>query len=135
MSHFVETLIHTIQAELASKIGSSGDTHYRGVFYGPPEEILELILQATIKTGGLAIGESGNLISPILLPFRNVTDPIDLNTSGRCSESHLVRVRTSSKHTQFLILLPPGQHMNESMETTIQQMGISPSQARFAYAS
>jgi DNA phosphorothioation-dependent restriction protein DptH len=132
MSHLVEALRRTIEEKLSSKIGSSGDGQYRGVFFGPPEPILEKLLQLTIDSGGFNIGSTQVKLNPVLLPSRQCTDPKDLHTSGRCSDSHLVKVRTS-ECKRFIILLPPGHAMNESMDTTIQQMGIPPSESRRAY--
>jgi DNA phosphorothioation-dependent restriction protein DptH len=131
MSNLVNTLLRSIQEELSSKIGSSGDGQYRGVFFGPPEKILNQLLDAIIDSGGLDLGSGKSLLNPVLLPSRQSADPPNLHTSGRCSDSHLVKVRTSECR-QFLILLPPGRPMNESMETTIQQMGVPPSESRRA---
>lgn len=131
MSHLVNTLLKSIEEELSAKIGSSNDSQYRGVFFGPPEQILDQLLEAVINSGGLDIGLGKSLLNPVLLLSRQSIDPPSLHTSGRCSDSHLVKVRTSECR-EFLILLPPGRPMNESMETTIQQIGVPPSESRRA---
>lgn len=132
MSKLVEALCRSIGDDLSRKIDPASDSHFRGVFCGPPEDILEDVLKTAIDKGGLEIGSPEGLLNPILLPSRNCPDPDDLGSSGRCTDSHLVKVRTSERK-RFLILLPPGNPMNESMETTIQQMGIPPGESRFAY--
>lgn len=132
MSHLVKELRRAIEEELSSKIGTTSDGQYRGVFFGPPEHILDELLQATIDSGGFNIGSTQSKLNPVLLPSRQCTDPRDLHISGRCTDSHLVKVRTS-ECKRFIILLPPGRAMNESMETTIQQIGIAPLESRRVY--
>ncbi len=125
MSNLIKALTKYITRELALKVGTSSESHYRGGFSGPPERILGDLLDTSTQAGGFPIGETGMVMSPVLLPCRGGQDPVSLSGSGRCSDSHLVKVRTSDRN-RFLILLPPGHAMNESMETTIQHLGIAP---------
>ena len=123
MSRLVDILFKVIEIELGQRIGDDGDSHYRGVFSGPPEPILKEILKLAKEKGGIEIGESGVLISPVLLLSKDCVDPNGINRSGPCSDSHLVKVRTSDKE-RFLVLLPAGSPMNDSLGTSIQKMGM-----------
>lgn len=129
MSLFIEKLLNKIARDLRENIGASGNNQYRGVFSGPPLDLLTELLDKVIEEGGMTLPDFDAPINPILLPDGGNCDPKNLTTSGKCSDSYLLKVRTS-ECDQFLILLPTGHPLNESMGTTIQEMGIPVSETR-----
>lgn len=124
MSRLVETLFKNIERELGEKMGSVDDGQYRVVFSGPPRPVLEKVLELVLKKNGFQVGNTSKIISPVLLQTRNCKDPVSLDHSGSCSDAHLVKVRTSNRDG-FVVLLPAGSTVNESMGTTLQEVGIS----------
>lgn len=135
MSKLVEALLGTIRNELESRFKSDGQGQFRVVYCGPPTAILKDMLEVVLQESGLSTSVTETPVSPVLLPMRGwQDDPEELHKSGYCSDSYLVRVRNSTNN-RFLILLPPDQTLIESMETTIQRVGISPAETRFACRS
>ncbi|MDA7823656.1 hypothetical protein N9A58_08735 [Opitutales bacterium] len=132
MSLFIEKLLNKIAHDLRENIGPSGNNQYRGVFSGPPLGLLSELLEKVKEVGGIHLPDFDKPMNPILLPDGGNCDPKNLTTSGKCSDSYLLKVRTS-ECDQFLILLPTGHPLNESMGTTIQEMGIPASETRPAF--
>jgi DNA phosphorothioation-dependent restriction protein DptH len=129
MSLFIEKLLNKIARDLRENIGASGNNQYRGVFSGPPLNLLSELLEKVKEEGGMSLPDFDEPINPILLPDGGNCDPKNLTTSGKCSDSYLLKMR-NSECDQFLILLPTGHPLNESMGTTIQEMGIPVSETR-----
>lgn len=132
MSQFTKQLLEKIAAIFAEKVGTSGENAYRGVFSGPPLLILEDLLKQVIQDGGIALPASEIRLNPVLLPGGACSDPMDLVTSGKCSDSYLLKMRNCDRD-KFLILLPPGHPVNESIDTTTQKLGILASDTRPAF--
>lgn len=129
MSLFIEKLLNKIACDLKENIGASGNNQYRGVFTGPPLSLLSELLDRIKEEGGMPLPDFDEPMNPILLPDGGSCDPKNLKTSGKCSDSYLLKMR-NSECDQFLILLPTGHPLNESMGTTIQEMGIPASETR-----
>ena len=133
MSTLVESLLSTIRDDLDSRFKDDPQGEYRVVYCGPPMPILANMLEVVLEAGGLPMGTTETPLSPVLLPTRAFeNDPEKLSGSGQCSDSHLVRVRNSASIKQYLMLLPTGHPLNDSMDTTIDRIGIPPKESRLA---
>ncbi|MGI9344976.1 MAG: hypothetical protein ACR2PW_01770, partial [Gammaproteobacteria bacterium] len=123
MADFTDKLLKKLELTLSERISPSGQDSYRCVLSGPPLDMLDRLLHRIKDRGGLQIASSEELIRPVLLPDNNSEDPTSLIQSGRCSDSHLAKVRTSNRE-QFLILLPPGHPLSDTLDTTFQYVGV-----------
>lgn len=97
----------------------------RLVFLGPPLEILEHVFEHLT-----AEPEAGSdaLELPVLLQvpkdkLKGGNPPI--GKSGWCDHAHLLTVRDTASAPSFLALVPPDQHMDLSVATTVDMMGVS----------
>lgn len=97
----------------------------RLVFLGPPLEILEQVfelLSAPVVTAG-----HRPLGLPVLLqvPKERLigANPL-IGGSGRCDHAHLLTVRDTASAPSFLALVPPDQHMDLSVATTVDMFGV-----------
>lgn len=105
-----------------STVAEGQNSELRLVFLGPPLEILEGLF-GQLKE----IGTTESV--PVLLQVPRSDLPQEGNppigASGRCDHSHLLTIRDTPSCPRFLALVPPGQHMDRSISTTVEEFGVS----------
>jgi DNA phosphorothioation-dependent restriction protein DptH len=98
----------------------------RLVFLGPPLKILVQVfdrLTSPSPEGGRAA-----LDIPVLLQVPRsmlVAGSPPIGKSGWCDHAHLLTVRDTASAPSFLALVPPDQHMDLSVATTVDMFGVS----------
>ncbi|MBR0804332.1 ATP-binding protein [Bradyrhizobium japonicum] len=118
------TLPDVLKLKIAEKVfaGSTINAERRIAFSGPPRRIMRELLQSFERDGGLKL-PSGEML-PVLMLDNSVTrNPIGL-ASGACTEAHVIDVRNSDR-PYFLLLVPPHQEANLSLETTYVSVGVA----------
>lgn len=133
MNRLIHELAKTIREQVmeATRGRSGAKLESRFVFNGPPLEFLEGILAELAQHGGILLpieDHVGKVILPVLLPLAEEQyaggNP-DIGESGKCHEPHLHDVRDHPQKPSFLALLPPGLHINSSLDTTTSKLGIA----------
>ena len=97
----------------------------RLVFLGPPLEILAPVFDL-LSAPQSAVGQDA-LELPVLLqvPKALLTAGCPpVGKSGRCDHAHLLTVRDTASAPSFLALVPPDQHMDLSVATTVDMFGV-----------
>tara|TARA_B100001123_G_scaffold445220_2_gene596195 strand:- start:293 stop:5731 length:5439 start_codon:yes stop_codon:yes gene_type:complete len=126
MSNFNQHVISIIQEDMSRQFNSS-EEEVRVIFSGLPGTILEELFKQMSPDGELlTIGQKSNSkrIPVYFLDAKIKREPVG-NKSGKCTPSHLVKVRTSSGEGSFLVFQPHDQETNISIDTTSDQIGIS----------
>jgi DNA phosphorothioation-dependent restriction protein DptH len=97
----------------------------RLVFLGPPLEILTQVFEFLRPSAG--DGEQPQVELPVLLQvpksMLTVGSP-PIGESGWCDHAHLLTVRDTASAPSFLALVPPDQHMDLSVATTVDIFGV-----------
>lgn len=98
----------------------------RLVFLGPPLEILERVFERLLP---LAQEGSDSLGLPVLLQVPKAMlkegNP-RVGESGWCDHAHLLTLRDTASAPSYLALIPPDQHMDLSVATTVDMLGVGP---------
>jgi hypothetical protein len=121
-------IVEHVRAQVSSL--ANQDAEYRGVFNGPPVEVLELVLEELAKGSGIdASLTGGQAISiPVVLqvpelPVGEKNPPI--GASGICDLHHLLDLRNARNCKQFIALVPPSRLANISQTSTRTDFGLS----------
>jgi DNA phosphorothioation-dependent restriction protein DptH len=132
MSRLTLQLAKAIREHVAeATLGQPGtNVESRFVFHGPPIALLQDVLSELSKHGGinLTAAEHGtDTRLPVLLPVpgggaQRSNPPI--GESGLCSDAHLLDIRDTPGNASFVALIPPGLHINASLDTTTAKLGI-----------
>ena len=97
----------------------------RLVFLGPPLEILTPVFDL-LSVPQSAVGQ-GALELPVLLQVPKsllAAGCPPVGKSGWCDHAHLLTVRDTASAPSFLALVPPDQHMDLSVATTVDMFGV-----------
>lgn len=98
----------------------------RLVFLGPPLEILERVFEQL--TSVTHPGQE-HLALPVLLQvpksMLKAGNPA-VGMPGWCDHAHLLTVRDTASAPSFVALVPPDQHMDLSVATTVDMFGVGP---------
>lgn len=99
----------------------------RLVFLGPPLELLEDVFELLVR-GEPSTSSERHLGLPVLLQVPKSRLDTEGNppvgASGRCDHAHLLTVRDTASSPSFLALVPPDQHMDLSVATTVDMFGV-----------
>lgn len=134
MNKLVETLVRVVRAKAEdAAIGPGKKSEARFIFYGPPLDLLEKVFFILAREGGVRIPTdkgATSLALPVLLQLPR--DQVEggnppIGESGKCDESHLLHVRNDPNNASFVALLPPGQHINQSLKSSSEEFGINAS--------
>lgn len=120
-----------LSEEVARILSSPAGREVRPIFRGLPVRLMEQLLAALCGQSGLQIaGSSGpSQYVPVYLVANVPSNPVDL-ASGKCTDSHLLRIRNNPACNCFLTLLPPGSIVNESISSSATYLGVDPARDR-----
>lgn len=130
LSHQLAKAIRDHVAE-ATRGNPGAELESRFVFHGPPLAILLEVLSELSKHGGinLTVAEHGtDATLPVLLPVpegKSAGPDPRIGESGICTEAHLLDLRDTPGNASFVALIPPGLHINASLDTTTEKLGIA----------
>jgi len=99
----------------------------RLVFLGPPLEILAQVFEF-LQPSRHSAGQP-QLELPVLLQVPKsmlTTSNPPIGQSGLCDHAHLLTIRDTASAPSFLALVPPDQHMDLSVATTVDIFGVGP---------
>ncbi len=125
MSHFLKIVEEYVRGELSSALSASQTHQLRMVFQGPPSRVLEELYEAlTADDGFVNLEVADRKVSLPVYLLDSAAPPTTHMKSSICGQEHLVRVRTSDCQA-FLVLLPPSEQINLSLETAMFHVGPS----------
>lgn len=132
MSRLTYQLAKAIREHVAeATLGQPGtNVESRFVFHGPPLALLKNVLAVLSEQGGinLTAAEHGTDTKlPVLLPVPEggtLWPNPPIGESGLCSDAHLLDIRDTPGNASFVALIPPGLHINASLDTTTAKLGI-----------
>jgi hypothetical protein len=116
-------LIDVLKRKIIEKIvaGAGDNVGRRVAFSGPPYSLMRELLGAFEGDGGLRLPSGESL--PVLMLDKNVKkNPVGFE-SGACTEAHVIDIRNSDR-PYYLLLVPPLQEANLSLETTYVSIGV-----------
>lgn len=122
-----ERVLDATKGRMGAKLES------RFIFHGPTLEILEGVFNELARHGGIQLTvEPGSapITLPVLLPLpQEILDTANpaIGVSGKCDDSHLLDVRDHPGEPSFVALVPPGLHINASIDSTTGKFGIAAS--------
>jgi DNA phosphorothioation-dependent restriction protein DptH len=125
VSQFLKIVEEYVRCELSSALSASQTHQLRMVFQGPPSSVLQELFEALTEDDGFVDLEVtyGEVKLPVYL-LDSAAPPTTHMKSSICAQEHLVRVRTSDCQA-FLVLLPPSEQINLSLETAMFHVGPS----------
>ncbi len=132
MIRLTEVLVQRIQTSVRrSVLNLTGPTfQYRSVFHGPPLFLLRRVYERLAEEGGIESQlPNGQLVSvPVVLLVGKLpdgqTNP-DISACGICDDTHVMNLRNDPSCPRFVVLLPPGRHINQSLASASDAFGLS----------
>lgn len=127
MKALADYVAHYLSAEVTRILERPGAREVRPIFRGLPCRIMDELLALLGGPSGLRVATSDGAEEhvPIFLVGNVAANPEGLS-SGRCTDSHLLRVRNNPACRCFLTLLPPGSVVNESISSSATYLGVEP---------
>jgi hypothetical protein len=127
MTHLARFLAQFVSEVTRQRLGQvqSRSREARLVFLGPPLEILTQVFDLLQPAAEAAAQPSLEL--PVLLQVPKhmlIAGNPAIGQSGRCDHGHLLTVRDTASAPSFLALVPPDQHMDLSVATTVDVFGV-----------
>jgi DNA phosphorothioation-dependent restriction protein DptH len=127
MTHLARFLAQFVREVTRQRLGQvqSRSREARLVFLGPPLEILDEVFD--LLQPSTQDAERPSIDLPVLLQVPKhmlaLGNPA-IGQSGRCDHGHLLTVRDTASAPSFLALVPPDQHMDLSVATTVDVFGV-----------
>ncbi|MBL9149844.1 MAG: hypothetical protein JNM94_14225 [Phycisphaerae bacterium] len=127
MNGLTNYLSRYLSDEVTRILGSPAGREARPIFRGLPGPQMEELLSSLGGQAGLrvAVPSGAEQNVPVFLVASVPTNPVGL-ASGKCTDSHLLRVRNNPACHCFLTLLPPGSIVNESISSSAIYLGVDP---------
>lgn len=127
MTHLARFLAQFVSEVTRQRLGQvqSRSREARLVFLGPPLEILTQVFDLLQPAAEAAAQPSLEL--PVLLQVPKqmlIAGNPAIGQSGWCDHGHLLTVRDTASAPSFLALVPPDQHMDLSVATTVDVFGV-----------
>jgi DNA phosphorothioation-dependent restriction protein DptH len=125
LARFLAQIVREVTRQRLGQV-QSRSREERLVFLGPPLEILNHVFD--LLQPDTADAAQPSLELPVLLQVPKhmlaIGNPA-IGKSGWCDHGHLLTVRDTASAPSFLALVPPDQHMDLSVATTVDVFGVS----------
>ena len=127
MTELVKYIASYLTEEVGRILASPAGREVRPIFRGLPLHVMEHLLDMLGRENGLMIPSASGATQhvPVFLVTNVNNNPEGLN-SGKCTDSHLLRVRNNTSCNCFLTLLPPRSVVNESISSSATYLGVEP---------
>ena len=131
MHQLTSFLARYLSDEVGRILRTPAGREVRPIFRGVSSRLVEKLLSALGGEVGLHLPtvDGADQYVPVFLVGGVSENPVGL-ASGKCSDSHLLRIRNNPACRCFLTLLSPGTAVNESISSSATYIGVDPAQVR-----